>query len=53
MTLPFEFDQDAEVKATPSPSAQELAVLRGRVAREIACNYPEFARRLWNIGVPA
>ena len=49
----FAFDRDAEVKTTPAPSARELELLRGTVAREIAANYPEFARRLWNIGVPA
>ena len=49
----FAFDRDAEVKTTPAPSARELELLRGTVAREIAANYPEFARRLWSIGVPA
>ena len=49
----FAFDRDAEVKTTPAPSARELELLRGTVAREIAANYPEFARRLWNTGIPA
>ena len=45
----FEFDREAEVKATPTPSAEELALRRGPVAREIAENYPEFAQRVWGI----
>ena len=49
----FEFDRDADVNATPAPSAEELALLRGNVAGEIARNYPEFARRVWNRGAPA
>lgn len=32
---------------TPGPTAEELALLRGTVASEIAADYPEFARRVW------
>ena len=32
---------------TPAPTAEELALLRSTVAREIALDYPEFAQRLW------
>ncbi|MGH8676650.1 MAG: CoA-transferase [Burkholderiales bacterium] len=49
----FEFDRDANVKATPTPSAEELSLLRSPVAREIAESYPEFAQRVWNPGDPA
>jgi glutaconate CoA-transferase, subunit B len=44
----FEFDGSA-VPATPGPSAAELALLRGPVAREIAADYPDFARSVWGI----
>ena len=44
----FEFDRDLDVKTTLSPSGDELALLRGAVAKEIAVDYPEFAQRLWN-----
>ena len=33
---------------TPSPTAEELALLRSTVAREIASDYPDFARRVWS-----
>jgi hypothetical protein len=37
------------VPRTPAPSAEELALLRGAVAREMAANYPDFARKVWGI----
>src|SRR5258706_1188861 len=44
------FDFDAErVAETPLPSAEDLALLRRTVARQLACDYPEFARRVWGI----
>jgi glutaconate CoA-transferase subunit B len=43
----FDFDCEAAVPVTAEPSADELALLRGPVAREIAPNYPAFARRVW------
>ena len=45
----FDFDAPAVVPRTPPPSDAELARLRGPVAREMAANYPEFARRLWGV----
>ncbi len=45
----FEFDCPPRVPATPEPTAAELALLRGPVAREIAANYPGFARRIWDL----
>lgn len=45
----FAYDADAEVPATPAPSADELALLRGPVARRIAQNYPDFAARVWGV----
>jgi glutaconate CoA-transferase subunit B len=42
------FDYDSSnPAATPAPSADELALLRGNVAERIAPDYPDFARRVW------
>ena len=49
----FDYDTPESVSLTPAPSAEELALLRGPVAREIAATYPEFARRLWASGAAA
>jgi len=43
----FDYDVASPVVNTEMPSQEELALLRGPVAREIAANYPEFARRVW------
>ena len=45
----FDYDAPAAVPRTPPPSDEELARLRGPVAREMAANYPEFARRVWGV----
>ncbi len=42
----FDFDGDL-VGETPTPSAEDLALLRSTVARELAGDYPEFARKVW------
>ena len=42
----FAFDSQKPGE-TQAPTAEELALLRGTVASEIAADYPEFARRLW------
>jgi len=43
------FDYDAAGGSeTPPPSDGELDLLRGPVARELAVDYPEFARRVWS-----
>ena len=44
----FGFDSPARVPTTLSPTAVQLALLRGRVAKEIAADYPEFAARVWD-----
>jgi glutaconate CoA-transferase, subunit B len=46
----FDYDAPAVVPRTAPPSREELALLRGPVAKEMALNYPEFARRVWRIG---
>lgn len=45
----FDYDAPQAVARTPAPSEEELALLRGPVAKEMASNYPDFARRVWNI----
>lgn len=49
----FEYDVSADVRETAGPSADDLALLRGPVAKLIAENYPAFARRVWNAASPA
>jgi len=44
----FAFDSPARVSTTLSPTAEQLALLRGPVAKEIAADYPEFAARVWD-----
>ncbi len=44
----FGFDSPVSVSTTPGPTAAQLALLRGRVAKEIAADYPEFAARVWD-----
>lgn len=43
----FEFDAPADVPLTPGPSGEELALLRGPVAKLVAADYPDFAKRVW------
>jgi glutaconate CoA-transferase subunit B len=47
----FEFDSPAEIPLTPPPSDQELNLLRGPVAKSIAADYPDFAKRVWGLTV--
>jgi len=49
----FKFDCPDRVPTTPGPDAASLDLLRGPVARDIAENYPDFARRVWAMGAPA
>ncbi len=44
----FDFD-DGLAGETPGPTAEELALLRGPVAAQIAPDYPDFARQVWGI----
>jgi glutaconate CoA-transferase subunit B len=43
----FDYDVAPGCGTTPAPTAEELALLRSEVKRDIAANYPEFARRVW------
>jgi glutaconate CoA-transferase subunit B len=45
----FQYDAPAQVPLTQAPSPDDLALLRSSVARQIAPDYPDFARRVWGI----
>lgn len=45
----FDFDAPQEVPITPGPSPEELELLRGPVARLVAADYPDFAKKVWGI----
>jgi glutaconate CoA-transferase, subunit B len=45
----FSYDSTDTVPSTALPTAQDLALLRGPVAREMAANYPDFANRVWGL----
>ena len=45
----FDYDFQDETPLTPEPSAEDLALLRGPVAKSIAADYPDFAKRVWGI----
>jgi glutaconate CoA-transferase subunit B len=45
----FDYDAPQQAPVTPAPDERELALMRGPVAREIAQNYPDFARRIWRL----
>ena len=44
----FVFDGESPA-LTPPPSADDLALLRGPVAKAISADYPDFAKRVWGI----
>lgn len=43
----FEFDCPAQVPTTQAPSSEELHMIRGKIADEVAETYPVFARKEW------
>ena len=45
----FEFDCPSPAPVTPGPDTASLVLLRGPVAKEIAADYPDFARRVWGV----
>ena len=45
----FDFDAPRQVPLTPPPSPEELALLRGPVARLVAADYPDFAGKVWGL----
>jgi glutaconate CoA-transferase subunit B len=49
----FEFDMSANIPVTPAPDATTLKLMREVVAPEVAEIYPQFAARIFGIGVAA
>ena len=45
----FEYDVAPGLRETPAPSGEELSLLRDKVSKYIAVDYPEFAKRIWGI----
>jgi glutaconate CoA-transferase subunit B len=45
----FDFDAPSDVPLTPPPTDEELRLLRGPVAKLVAADYPDFAKRIWGI----
>jgi glutaconate CoA-transferase subunit B len=45
----FDYDSYKEIPLTQGPSADDLGLLRGPVAKAIAADYPDFAKRVWGI----
>jgi len=45
----FQYDAPEKAPLTPAPTAEDLALLRSSVAKRIAPDYPDFARRVWGI----
>jgi glutaconate CoA-transferase subunit B len=45
----FAFDSPGEIPITQAPGKDDLALLRGPVAKAIAADYPDFAKRVWGI----
>lgn len=43
----FDFECPADVSQTPSPDAATLALIRGRIAREIGQTYPRFVKQVF------
>jgi len=47
----FDFDAPSDVPLTPPPSGDELKLLRGPVAKLVAADYPDFAKRVWDVSL--
>jgi len=45
----FDFDAPDEVPLTPPPTEEEISLLRTGVAKQLAPDYPDFAKRVWGI----
>lgn len=45
----FDFEVSPSFHETPGPSGEDLALLRSNVARRIAADYPDFAKRVWGL----
>jgi glutaconate CoA-transferase subunit B len=49
----FDFARPANVPQTPAPSTDTLALMRGKVAQELAEVYPQFAAQVFGVGQAA
>ena len=49
----FDFDMPDNVPVTPAPDAKTLKLMREVVAPEVAEIYPQFAARIFGIGIAA
>jgi glutaconate CoA-transferase subunit B len=47
----FEFDVPADIEETPTPTDEELMLIRGAVGNDISETYPDFARRVLELQV--
>ena len=45
----FDFDAPDDVPLTPPPTEDEISLLRTKVARQLAADYPDFTKRVWGI----
>ena len=45
----FAFDAPKRVETTPDPAPDDLALIRGPIARTVAETYPKFAKRVWDV----
>ena len=45
----FDYDAPPSPPRTAAPEPGELEILRGPVAKQMAANYPQFARRVWRL----
>jgi len=45
----FDFDAPSDAPLTPPPSEAELVLLRGPVAKLVAADYPDFAKKVWGL----
>jgi len=43
----FDYDVSPEVKQTAPPIEEELALLKGKVSKAMAEDYPDFTKRVW------
>src|SRR5262245_41068192 len=45
----FDFDAPEEVPLTPPPTEEEISLLRTKVSKQVAADYPDFARKVWGL----
>ena len=43
----FDYDVSPRLTGTAPPTPEEILVLRGKVAKTMAADYPDFAKRVW------